>query len=319
MNQQWTDILPRPITFVLSGGSSLGAIQVGMVRALRDNGIYPDQIVGSSVGALNGAAIAHYGLEVGADVLTETWIQLHKRDIFPGGLLAQLVCLLQTRQSLFYQDELGKLIDGLNMAQSIEKLKIPLGILATDLTTHGGTLFQQGELRSALLASTAIPCIYPPVQIEGKLYVDGGCTEGVPLKAATQMGAGSIIILDAGMMSQRHYPPRHVGDLLFTVVEGALRQRLQSEAELIAQHLPIVYLPRPSRLNIGFMNFDHTIELIDRTEKLVNGFLSSVPFSSPNSLPSGIHGMLQTQENHIERNDAGAIGPFEVNQTVLNV
>ena len=110
MHEQWNNGLPRPIAFAFSGGASLGSVQVGMLRALHTAGIRPDLVVGASVGALNGAVIADHGFDRGIEVLENLWTRLHRTDIFADGTLDQLLCLLQTGQSLFRHDRLAKLI-----------------------------------------------------------------------------------------------------------------------------------------------------------------------------------------------------------------
>lgn len=294
MSKQWYDVLPRPVAFALSGGASLGSIQVGMIRALRNAGIYPDLVVGSSVGALNAAAIASYGLDAAVDVLESTWMQLRRQDIFPGGLFSQFLCLLQTRQSLFRQDRLEALISRLQTAHCIEHLTMPLGVLATELTTCERVLFTKGLLQSALLASTAIPGLYPPVQITGKWYIDGGCSENVPLRAAAQMGAASIVVLDTGNLPKSSTAPRHIGDLLLAVLRGALRQRVLLEATMVAEQLPVIYLPTPPLPTTGLMDFAYSRELIRQAETLATQFLAA----APPPRPGAISGALHFQEEH---------------------
>src|SRR5512134_4008488 len=131
MEGQWHNQLPRPIAFAFSGGASLGAVQVGMLRALRSVGIQPDLIVGTSIGALNGAVIADRGFDAGVELLTSLWVRIQCSDIFAGGPLAQLRCLLQTGRSLFRQNELIKLMRETLGVRSFAQLKLPLGVVAT--------------------------------------------------------------------------------------------------------------------------------------------------------------------------------------------
>ncbi|MFN8443729.1 MAG: patatin-like phospholipase family protein [Caldilineaceae bacterium] len=311
MNRKWYEDLPKPVAFALSGGASLGSVQVGMIRALRDAGIYPDLVVGSSVGSLNAAAIACYGLDAAVDVLETTWSQLRRHDIFPGGVLAQALCLLRTRQSLFRQDRLAKLIARIQTDPFIENLSMPLGILATELATYEGVLFTAGKLQSALLASTAIPGLYPPVQIEDKWYIDGSCTENVPLRAAMQMGAGSIVVLDTGNVPRAHRTPRHVGDLLHAVVRGTVRQRVLLEAPLIAQHLPVIYLPAPSLSGIGFMDFDRSSELMHQAETTVTQFLAITPPPKPGVMSGSLRCRQVHRQHSTVQPESTALGQLE--------
>ena len=127
MNERWHNRLPRPIAFVLSGGANLGSIQIGMLKALQRASIYPDIVVGTSVGALNGAVIANYGMDEAIPRLEMIWRDLRREDIFPGGVFAQAVALLRSRLNLHHQDKLGELINQLLSVTRFEQLTIAFG------------------------------------------------------------------------------------------------------------------------------------------------------------------------------------------------
>ena len=281
MDGQWNNVLPRPIAFVFSGGASLGSLQVGMLRALQRAGIQPDLIVGTSVGALNGAIIADRGLDRGIDDLEAIWTHLRRTDIFAGGSLAQLFCLLQTGQSLFRADRLVKLIEEMLCARAFADLKLPLGVVATELGSQRSTLFTRGELQPALLASSAIPGIFPSVKINGRRHIDGCFAANVPLAAAIQMGAASLVVLDTGNRRQPSQPARGITDRLLASVAQRLRQRLLVEAPLIAQRLPVVYLPAPALPHHSLLDFDSSVALMAQTTAHVAHFLSTASPPSP--------------------------------------
>ncbi len=109
MKSRWSDALPKPVAFVLSDGAALGAIQVGMLKALHDVGLNPNLIAGTSVGALNGAVIADKGLNDGITALQTLWCQLTRDDIFPGNRMVQMRTLLTKRTHLFSNDQLAEL------------------------------------------------------------------------------------------------------------------------------------------------------------------------------------------------------------------
>lgn len=166
MKSRWSHALPKPVAFVLSGGAALGAIQVGMLKALHEVGLNPDLITGTSVGALNGAVIADKGLSDGIHALESLWCQLTREDIFPGNRMVQIRTLLSKRTHLFSNDRLAELGCQMLNATTFDQLHLPLGVLATELLTNHGALFIEGNLHPALLASAAIPGIYPPVEID---------------------------------------------------------------------------------------------------------------------------------------------------------
>ena len=156
-----------------------------------------------------------------------------------------------------------------------EDLRLPFGALATELISHHGTLFNAGPIRPALLASAAIPGIYPPVEINGTLYVDGALSAHVPLQAAFQMGAASLVVLDAGDKCHRQRAPRHLGEMFASTMTAAMRQRVMVEAPAFAQKMPVLYLPSPCPITNGLLNFEHTADL-NRTSLPTHGYVPRI-------------------------------------------
>ena len=286
---RWQSALPRPIAFVLSGGANLGAIQVGMLRALHHVDLYPDLVVGTSVGALNGAAIANHGLDNAVDLLAEIWHNLQREEIFSGGFLSQAMTLIRNRLYLYENAGLTKLIQRTLSVERFDELQMPLGIMATELVTRQGALFTRGQLQPALLASTALPGIYPPIEINGIRYIDGGVTATVPLGAAVQMGAKSIVVLEVGNTCAPTEAPRHIAELMSSVLFSALRQRVMVEAPQIAQTHPLLYLPRPCTVDIGLLDFKKSTELMLETEEMVTRFLATASIPSPGNMRGQPH------------------------------
>ncbi|MFQ5400108.1 MAG: patatin-like phospholipase family protein [Anaerolineae bacterium] len=289
MKSRWQGVLPQPIAFVLSGGAALGAIQVGMLKALRDAGLQPDLVVGTSAGALNGAVIADKGLEEGIEALDGLWRVMGREDIFPGGRLAQVRRLLSTRTSLFPNDRLAELGCRMLTARHFEDLLLPFGALATELLTYHGTLFTSGILHPALLASAAIPGVYPPVEINGVEYVDGALTAYVPMGAALQMGAASLVVLDAGDTCHRQRAPRHVAEMFVASMQAALRQRVRVEASAIAKDLPVLYLPTPCPVTQGLLDFSQSANLMEQAAEMVANFLLDAPIPKPGLMCGAPH------------------------------
>jgi NTE family protein len=289
MTSRWQNVLPKPIAFVLSGGAALGAIQVGMLKALRDVGLYPDLIVGTSAGALNGSVIADFGLDEGVDRLDTMWQYLSREDIFPGGRIAQARHLLSHRTSLVPNDRLVELGCRMLKATKYEALQLPFGVLATELLTNHGALFTTGDLHRTLLASSAIPGVFPPVEINGVLYVDGALTAYVPMAAAVRMGAGSLVVLDAGGACHRERPPHHVAEMFLATMNAAFRQRVRVEAVKIANERPILYLPTLCSASKALLDFSHSQEFMDQAFSTVRTFLTDAPVPEPGSMCGAPH------------------------------
>ena len=294
MTSRWQNALPGPVAFVFSGGAALGAIQVGMLKALREVGLYPDLVVGTSVGALNAAAIANHGLDNGIDILDEVWCQLSREDVFPGGRMAQIRHLLSTRIALFPNDSLIELCQKVLTVSNFEDLQLPFGALATELLTNHGALFTVGAIQPALLASTAIPSVYPPVEIDGVLYVDGALTAHIPLGHAVKMGAASLVVLDAGENCHRTEPPKHIADMVIGALSAALRQRGRVEAPLIAANHPLLYLPTPCPISQDLLDFSEVALLMTQAAQITRDFLVDAPIPTPGQMTGAPHFHAET-------------------------
>lgn len=289
MSSRWQDGLPHPIAFVFSGGAGLGAIQVGMLQALATVKLQPDIVVGTSAGALNGAMVAQQGLDRAVETLTALWKSFTREDIFPGGRLAQARQLLATRNSLFPNNQLSELMCRMMDDSHIEELQLPFGALATELDTFHGALFTSGDLRLALLASAAIPGVFPPVEINGKMYVDGALTAHVPLRAAMAMGAASLVVLDAGEICHHRRTPRHVADMFLATMQVAMRQRVQVEAPVVAQQLPVLYLPTPCPISTSTLDFSESERLMREAAQMALGFLETAVVPTPGNMCGAPH------------------------------
>ncbi len=175
--------------FVLAGGGSLGSVQVGMLRALVLHGISPDLVVGASVGSINGAFFAGRPDAVGVQRLEEIWRGIRRRDVFPLAPLASLFGFFSRPDHLVSPRALRRLIERNFPYDRLESTPLPAHVIATDLLTGDEVRLSSGPAVEALLASAAIPAIFPPVRI-GKLHlVDGGVANNTPISAAVELGA----------------------------------------------------------------------------------------------------------------------------------
>ena len=250
---------PRPLAFALSGGGAFGAVQVGMLQALRDRSVEPDLIVGASVGALHGALLAS-GEPNAVDRLAALWPAMNRRTIF-GGRRAMIRSLLATR-TLSNPDRLGRLIDEELPGRVIEGLPIPFAAVATDALTGEPELVSSGSVKTALLASAAIPGVFPPVEIHGRSFVDGGIAANVPIRQAIAFGARSVVSLDASpQLLTSRVPTTFAASLLHSATLMVRNQRSHAIDE-IAHRYPIVQMPSATPPDHGSFNFDHTEMLI---------------------------------------------------------
>ena len=287
--RRWDDGLPRPVTLVLSGGASLGAIQVGMVQALAEVGLEPDLVVGTSVGSLNGAVIAeHADLNGAAAALEEVWRSLRRRDVFVGGPLAQAWTALREGY-LHPSSGLEQLVRRALRARTFAELHRSLTVVAAEVRTNHVRWLTDGPLVEALLAATAIPGVFPPVELEGRLHWDAGPVANVPLQAAVAQGAASIVVLDAGDVCHRDAAPSGAVEALLSASMTAMRQRVLLEAPALAERLPVLYLPRPCRTGRSLLDLDSSAELIEPTRQLAASFLRDAPLPEPGRLVGAPH------------------------------
>jgi NTE family protein len=156
------DPQPAKTAFVFAGGGSFGAIQVGMVHSLASHGIAADMVVGSSVGALNGAFYAGDPTPAGVERLADIWRGLQRHDVFPLSLRT-LVGFLWRRDFLIPHDGIRKLIDDHIPYRNLEQARLPVHIGTTDIITGDSVVFSQGPAAEAIVASTAIPGAFSPV------------------------------------------------------------------------------------------------------------------------------------------------------------
>ncbi len=269
------------MAFALSGGGAFGSVQVGMLRALLDRGVVPDLVVGSSVGALHGAFLAASADTAGPDPdgnrssdaagdicerLSRLWLTMDRRSLF-GGRRTMVKSLLTTR-TLSNFTKLKSLIDDHLPTDSFEDLNLPFAAVATDALTGEPELLSNGSVRQALLASAAVPGVFPAVNINGKSYVDGGVAANVPIRQAIAFGANSVICLDATPPVVAERVPSSLTGALHHSVSLMLRNQRSHAVEELASRYRIAVLPSATPANIGTFNFARTQELLDNSYRL---------------------------------------------------
>ncbi len=268
--------LPRPVAAVVGGGGVLGAAHVGVGYALEQHGFVPDMIIGTSVGALNGAIVAaHPG--TAASWLDHVWTRLRRRDVFPLGYPSSLV-------SIFADHGLRRLIARAGLPSRIEQLAIPFTAVAMDLVTGAQALLDHGDLESALLASAAIPGVLPPVLREGRMLVDGGVIAFVPVRAARQAGAASVVVLSTGPAIwplRPTIPRRRAGAIAARA--GLLMWHHQIERDLheVSEHIPTVVMPTGLEAWPSPWDFRHSRRLISTASCAAGRFLDRLQISGP--------------------------------------
>jgi len=273
--------LPRPVGYVLGGGGSLGAVQIGMLQALGERGIPPDIVAGTSVGSLNGAVLA-MDPKSAANRLSHLWARMTRERVFPGGLLAQARTLQHTRTHLFPSTGLASVItDFIGADLTFADLALPFAAITTDIATARPHVLRDGPLLPALLASSAIPGIFPPVQHGSLRLYDGGLVANVPMRQAVAMGARSLVVLDCNFPGGIPEVSGSIAEVLFYTVMVTIRSQAVLEAPLVAAEVPVVYLHGPEPLRISPLDFRHTGPLIEAAYEAARSFLDKLQVTGP--------------------------------------
>jgi len=258
---------------VFAGGGSLGAVQVGMMQSLAKHGIHADMVVGSSVGALNGAYYAGDPSLDGVLRLAKIWRGLQRRDVFPIGWHT-LLDFLWRRDFHISHDGIRKLIDDHIPYRNLEDAKLPLHIVTTDIITGDSIVLSEGPTADAIVASTAIPGAFTPVHYRNFYLADGAISSNTPVKIAVRKGARRLIILPTGHACANDAPPvGAVANALHALTLLIARQWV-GELENLDPAIHYYVVPPLCPLVGSPYDFTKTAEHIERAVKSTDDWLS---------------------------------------------
>ncbi len=222
----------------LGGGAARGFAHIGVLQVLEEEGIKPSLVVGTSAGSVVASFYASgktgQQLQWLADTMDETQFTDWANPFSGRGILRG--------------EALGKYINSQLNGMKIEDMKLPLGIVATDLRTGDGILFRRGDVATAVRASSAVPSVFEPVQIAGKDYVDGGLVSPVPVRYARQMGADLVLAIDISSRPEDAKTSDMLKVLLqtFSIMGKSISQLELAQADVVV---------RPALLDIGSTEF----------------------------------------------------------------
>nr|WP_244487322.1 patatin-like phospholipase family protein [Afipia sp. Root123D2] len=257
----------RPSTaFVFAGGGSFGAIQVGMMQALAAHGVVADIVVGSSVGAMNGAYYAGNPTLAGVERLAEIWRGLTREDVFPVSLRT-LAGFLWRRDFLISHDGLRKLVDDHLPYKNLEDAKIPVHIVTTDIVSGDAVVLSQGSAVEAIVASTSIPGAFAPVKHDGLYLADGAISSNTPIRTAIDKGAMRLIILPTGYACAGHAPPAGAVANALHALTLLIARQMTTELEYLDPAIDYSVVPPLCPLVGSPYDFSRTAEHIDRAIK----------------------------------------------------
>lgn len=292
--------------FVLSGGGSLGAMQVGMLRSLLRNGIRPDRVYGTSIGALNGGALALDPSPEGVERLAAMWHEIGQHDVFPldlgqvtravlrsfpllplgllratGALnsafpirpLRALLGLVGVTNYLVPSGPRRALISTVTRGARLEDTAVPFQAMAAEVGTGKLVPLSRGDALDALMASSAIPGIFPPERVDGQLLMDGGVASNTAIDQAVEDGADEVYVLPTGFACDLRQPPRSAIAMVVHGLDVLIEQRLIAAGRRQDPRVELHVVPPLCPLSVLPVDFGQSDEMMARAERSTEQWL----------------------------------------------
>ena len=296
----------------MTGGGSLGAVQVGMATALLQHGIEPDVLVGTSVGAVNAAYLAGPGA-TGERLasLAAIWSGMHRRDLFSLQPRRWVQATLGTAPSMFSGDPLRLLLARHLNYHAFEDARLPLHVTATDVITGAGVILSSGPVLDAVRASAAVPGLLPPVDLGGRTLVDGAIGHPGVLAHADGCGVDDIYLFPAGYPCAGT-PRRTALATVLTAVSVLLHRQLVDEVRAYAGQARLHVVPPLCPLAISPADFTRVDSLIDRARASTDDWLSPSTAQAPPAADDGVlafHGPHDDARQAAPRRPSTTLGP----------
>jgi NTE family protein len=233
-----------------------------MLRALFENGVDPDLVVGTSVGAVNAAWIAGRPSVDGAQELAEIWLSLRRQDVFPLSAMTGFAGLLGRSNHFIPNSNLRAILERHIPFERLEDSALPLHVVATELKSGRAAVLSSGTTVPALLASCAIPGVFPPVTIGKHDYVDGGVANHTPITVALELGASRIFVLPVGYPWLNREPTNALGMALHALAR-IVEQKLDAEVSAYRNVAEIHVMPSLDLADVSPADFSRTRHLIE--------------------------------------------------------
>ncbi len=226
--------MARRTAFVLGGGGLLGAVEVGMLRALFEHDVAPDLVLGTSVGAINGLVVAHDPTIAAADRLLDLWGSVGEaNEVYSDRTWRQVRRAVRTGTHLYSAEPLRERLEEEFGKLTFEELSVEFQCCAASIERAAEHWFSKGAVVPAVVASAAVPGLLPPALVDGEHYLDGGIVNSIPVGRAAQLGADRIFVLQVGRIDRPLTAPRRPWEVARVSFEIARRHRFVREmAEL---------------------------------------------------------------------------------------
>jgi len=267
------DASAKKTAFVFAGGGSFGAIQVGMLQSLAAHGVAADMVVGSSVGALNGAFYAGDPTAAGMERLAKIWRGLTRQDVFPVSART-LLSFLWRRDFLIPHDGIRKLVDDHIPFQRLEDAPLPVHIVTTDIISGDSIVLSEGSTADAIVASTAIPGAFSPIRYKKYFLADGAISSNTPVRVAVRLGARRLIVLPTGHACANDAPPVGAVANALHALTLLIARQLVNELENLGPHIEYYVVPPLCPLVGSPYDFTRTADHIERAARTTDAWLA---------------------------------------------
>jgi NTE family protein len=275
------------VAFVLGGGGVRGAVEIGMLRALLESGIRPDLVVGTSIGAINGALVASDPTPAVVERLLDAWTSPEANAVYGDSLFAQFTRLVKTKTHLNSPAPLRHLLErALGADTTFEELPVRLRVVAASIERAAEHVFESGPLVEAILASASVPGLLPPTRIGDEHFIDGGIVNSIPIEQAVQAGADVVYVLQVGRVETPLAAPRSAVDTARVTFEIARRHRYARDVATLPQGVALHVLPSGGGLDrddslLSYRRMDTVHRRIDLAYDASRAFLADRDLGKP--------------------------------------
>lgn len=269
------------VAFVLGGGGVLGAVEVGMLRALLEAGVRPDLVVGTSVGAVNGAAFCADPTAEGVARLGRLWTELAGSEVFGGTLLARARTAWRTGTALHSSEPLRALLRDNLGVEEFEQLAVPFQCVAASVERAAEHWFSSGPLVPAVVASCAVPGLLPPERVGDEHFLDGGLVHSIPVGRAVELGADTVYVLQVGRIERPLTAPTRPWQVATVAFEVARRHRFAADMAGLppgvrAHVLPTGDAPPGVREDLRYRDTRRVVARVEAAHAATGAYLAAV-------------------------------------------
>ncbi len=267
--------------FILAGGGNRGAVQVGMLSALVERDIYPDFILGTSVGALNGVGFAIDPSRASLARLTELWLGTSRDTLFPPARFGTAWRYAQKRAFVYPNTSIERFLRDNVPISDLSETALPVEVVATNAVTGEPLRISTGDPIKALLATTALPGALPQIEMDGRFYIDGGISDDIPLHRAASLGANTIYVLLCGSTNRAgHTRSRPIEAVLESFALAKLA-RLRADIASLEGRVKVMVLESTAAQAVAWLDFTRSEHLIEEGYRETAKLLAVKPAAAP--------------------------------------